>query len=145
MATAEDAKVIMQLYDLRREEVMRQARQWVFSEFFPQSVDDIRAVLGNPQQSAYFRQATSYWDMAAAMVNHGCVNPELFYDTNGEYLAVWAKIGDLVPELRQGVFGPQYMKNLERLVANQPGAMDRVAWFRQRFKQMAEARAGKAD
>jgi hypothetical protein len=145
MATAEDAKVIMELYDLRREEVMREARKWIFAEFFPQSVDDIRAVLANPQHSAYFRQAVSYWDMAAAMVNHGCVDAALFYDTNGEYLAVWAKISDLVPELRQGIFGPQYVKNLEKLVQNQPGAQERVEFFKQRFRQLAETRATKAD
>ena len=40
-ATATDAQLIMQLYDLRREPEMRKARHWWVAEFWPQSVDDV--------------------------------------------------------------------------------------------------------
>lgn len=142
MATAEDAKLILELYELRREETMRKARAFVFSpEFMPTSAKDLMdMVMTDPQKSAYFRQASSYWDMAAALVNHGTIDAALFYDTNGEYLAVWAKIGDLVPELRE-IFGPQYMKNLEQLIANQPDGARRIQLFKERFKKIAELRA----
>jgi len=142
MATPQDAELILRLYELRREDVMRRARNFVTSaEFLPQTVEDIKAVLANPEQSAYFRQMTSYWDMAAAMVNHGSINAELFYDTNGEYLAIWAKLGELMPQLREQIFGPQYMKNLEKLIQNQPNALPRIEMFKARYKKMAEARA----
>ncbi len=142
MATAEDAKLILQLYELRREETMRKARAFVFSpDFMPTSAKDLLdMVMTNPEKSAYFRQASSYWDMAAALVNHGTIDAELFYDTNGEYLAVWAKLGDLVSDLRE-VFGPQYMKNLEQLVAKQPNSAMRIQIFKERFKKIAELRA----
>lgn len=145
MATAQDAELIIKLYDLRRDETMRKARNFMFGEFFPTSLDDFKAILGNPdlaQQSAYFRQATSYWDMVAAMVNHGSIDRELFYDTNGEFFAIWAKIGDFVPELR-GIFGPQYMVNLEKLIAAHPNGTQRVELMKARFKGMAERRAQK--
>ena len=145
MATAEDAKLILQLYEMRREEVMRQARKFVTSpDFMPTSAKDLMdMVMTDPEKSAYFRQASSYWDMAAALVNHGTIDTSLFYDTNSEHLAVWAKIGDLVPDLR-AIFGPQYMKNLEQLVAHQPDGALRVQLFKERFKKLAEMRAVKS-
>src|SRR5437868_2793249 len=122
MATAEDANLILKLYELRTEEVMRKARNFVFAEFNPQSVDEIMALfadLEHPERNAYFRQVVSYWDMAASLVNHGAINPEVFYDTNGEYLAVWAKFGEFVPKLRE-TLGPQFLANLEKMIQNQP-------------------------
>ena len=144
MATAEDAKLILQLYELRREDTMRQARGFVTGpDFMPASAKDLmEMVMTDPQKSAWFRQASSYWEMAAALVNHGSIDASLFYDTNGEYLGVWAKIGDLVPELRE-LFGPQYMKNLEQLIANQPDGATRIQMFKERFKKIAEMRAAK--
>ena len=145
MATAQDADLIIKLYDLRRDETMRKARNFMFMEFFPQTVDDVKALFANPelaQQNAYFRQATSYWDMVAAMVNHGAIDKDLFFDTNGEFFAIWAKIGDLVPELRS-FFGPQYMVNLEKLIATHPSAPQRVELMKSRFKAIVDRRAAK--
>ena len=145
MATAQDAELIIKLYDLRRDETMRKARNFLFMEFFPQSADDVKALFGNPelaQQNAYFRQATSYWDMVAAMVNHGAIDKDLFFDTNGEFFVVWAKIGDFVPELR-GFFGPQYMANLEKLIATHPHGAQRLEMMKARFKAIAERRTAK--
>ncbi len=145
MATSQDADLIIKLYDLRRDETMRKARNFMFMEFFPQSADDVKALFANPelaQQNAYFRQATSYWDMVAAMVNHGAIDKDLFFDTNGEFFAIWAKIGDFVPELR-GFFGPQYMTNLEKLIATHPNGAQRVELMKARFKAITERRAAK--
>jgi hypothetical protein len=144
MATAEDAKLILQLYEMRREEVMRKARGFVTGpEFLPTSAKEIMDMMwSDPQKSAFFRQASSYWDMVAALVNHGAIDEALFFDTNGEYLAVWAKIGEFVPELRESL-GPQYMKNLEQLVAKQPNGEVRLQIMKERFKKMAEMRAAK--
>lgn len=140
MATAQDADLIIKLYDLRREETLRKARNFMFMEFFPQSADDVKALFSNPemaQQNAYFRQVTTYWDMAAAMVNLGSIDKELFYNTNGEFFAIWAKIGDFIAELRQ-FLGPHYLINLEKLVADHPNGAQRVEMMKARFKGMVE-------
>jgi hypothetical protein len=145
MATAQDAELIIKLYDLRREETMRKARNFVFLEFFPNSADDVKALFSNqehPEWNHYFRQATSYWDMAAAMVNHGAIDKDLFFDTNGEFFGIWAKIGDFMPELR-AFFGPQYMANLEKLIATHPHGTQRLELMKARFKALAERRASK--
>jgi hypothetical protein len=145
MATAQDAELILKLYELRTEETMRKARNFVIMEFFPQSIEDVKALFADrehPESNAYFRQATSYWDMAAAMVNHGAVDKDLFFDTNGEFFAIWAKLSDLIGDLRK-FFGPQYLVNLEKLVATHPQGEARVQMMKDRYKQMAAQRGGK--
>ncbi|MGE0128463.1 MAG: hypothetical protein AB7U82_10320 [Blastocatellales bacterium] len=145
MATPQDAELIIKLYDLRRDETMRKARNFYFFEFFPQSVDDVKALFANkeqPELNAYFRQVTSYWEMAAAMVNHGSIDQALFFDTNGEFLGVWAKIDGFMEDLR-AFFGPQYLGNLEKLIAAHPNGHQRVQMFKERFNTLAAQRSRK--
>ena len=98
-AKTEDANLILKLYELRREEVMRKARDWYLSQFNPGSVQDItNAVMG--EQSAYYRMVTTYWDMAASFVNPGALDEQMFLDANGECLVVFAKIEPFIEELR---------------------------------------------
>jgi hypothetical protein len=144
MATPQDADLIIKLYDLRREERMRKARNYFALEFFPKSADDVKALFTNvdepPEHNAYFRQVISYWDMAAAMVNHGAIDQALFFDTNGEFFGVWAKIGDFIEDLRAS-FGPQFLINLEKLIAAHPDGPRRVQIMKERFNTMAAQRA----
>jgi hypothetical protein len=146
MATPQDADLIIKLYELRRDETMRKARNYFAFEFFPKSVDDVKEILTNvqgyPEQNAYFRQVISYWEMAAAMVNHGSIDQALFFDTNGEFFGVWAKIGDFIEDLRAS-FGPQFLVNLEKLVAAAPDGAKRVQAMKERFNAMAAQRARK--
>ena len=146
MATPQDADLIIKLYDLRRDETMRKARNYFAFEFFPQSVDDVKEILFNvqehPEQNAYFRQVVSYWEMAAAMVNHGSIDQALFLDTNGELFGVWAKIADFIEDLR-AIVGPQFLGNLERLIATAPDGPKRVQVMKERFNTMAAQRARK--
>lgn len=145
MATPQDAELILKLYDLRREETMRKARNYYFYEFFPQSADDVKALLADrehPEYSAYFRQVSSYWDMAAAMVNHGSIDQALFFDTNGEFFIVWSRISDIIEDLR-AFFGPQYMVNLEKLIAAYPGSAERLRLIRERFNALSAQRTRK--
>jgi hypothetical protein len=79
-ATATDAQLILQLYDLRREAEMRKARNWWFGEFWPQSADDFLKVgwaMGT-QENNWLRQVSGYWSMAASFVLQGALNQELF-------------------------------------------------------------------
>ena len=144
MATPQDADLIIKLYELRRDETMRKARNYFAFEFFPKSVDDVKEILTNvqeyPEQNAYFRQVISYWEMAAAMVNHGSIDQALFFDTNGEFFGVWAKIGDFIEDLRAS-FGPQFLINLEKLIASAPDGAKRVQTMKERFNAVVAQRA----
>jgi len=109
-ATYEDANLCLKLYELRREETMRTARNW-FATFHAATPADLPP-MGAPE-NAYFRMVTSYWDMAASFVTSGVLNQELFLETNGELLFVWEKVRELVPQLRTAFGSPTYLKNLE--------------------------------
>ncbi|HKC61995.1 MAG TPA: hypothetical protein VKB86_00050 [Pyrinomonadaceae bacterium] len=136
----EDANLILKLYELRREEVMRKARNWFIMEFNPGSLQEIMDVLMG-EKSAYYRMVTSYWEMAASFVNHGAIDEEMFNDTNGEHLVVFAKIEPFLQEMRTTFNTPNAGANLEKLVMRRPDAKEYLSALRERFKQFAAMRA----
>jgi hypothetical protein len=112
-ATYDDANLILRLYELRREDTMRRARQW-FASFSPNSPDEIQKVTTfGTQENAYMRMVLSYWDMAASMVTSGVLNEDLFLESGGELLFTWEKVSQIVPESRKRMNNPAYLKNLE--------------------------------
>lgn len=136
----ESADLILKLYDVRREATMREAREWYIRQFHPESVQDVIGAWRS-EHSAYYRMVTSYWDMAASFVNHGAIDEQMFGDANPEHVAVFAKIELFLEELRSLSGIPNYLQHLERLVTRSPGAKERTAQIRERFKQMAAMRA----
>jgi hypothetical protein len=126
-ATAQDAEVILRLYELRREPVMRAARKFMVSEFWPQSYDEFKAVLTGygSEQNAYLRQVITYWDMAAAMVLSGAVNEDLFFETNTEPYFLWAKFGQYMPQAREDFANSWLGLHLDQLAAK-PRARQRI-------------------
>src|SRR2546423_12164092 len=131
------AELILRLYELRREEVMRKARTW-YCGFHPESIEDIVAV-ARGEHSAYFRMVTSYWDMACSFVNHGAIDEEMFNDANAEHILAFSKIQPILEQLR-ATGNPTYMQHLEKVVMRLPEAEQRLARFREMSKQMTAAR-----
>lgn len=142
MSKQEDANLILKLYDLRREAVMRDARNWFFS-FNPSSVKDFIDVMLS-DQSAYFRMVTSYWEMAAALVNNGAIDEQMFAETNGEHLFVYSKVQPFLAEMRTTFGMPDYMVNLEKLVQRIPEIDTRLNQMRERMKTMMAMREERA-
>ena len=138
MGKQESADLILKLYDLRRETVMREARNWFFT-FNPTSIQDFMEVLVG-EHSGHYRMVVSYWDMAASMVNQGAIDEELFNASGGEIVFIYAKIEKFIPELRQ-VFGTQeLLLNMETLVKRIPNIDERIAQMNERMKQFAALR-----
>jgi hypothetical protein len=134
MSKQEEAGLILKLYELRREDTMRKARDWYFGQFNPDSISDYNDALFGPY-SGFMRMVISYWDMAAAFVNHGAISLEMFADTNGEHIGVFSKVEPFLTELREQ-WGPQYMANLEKVIDATPNGRQRVAAARERLKGM---------
>jgi uncharacterized small protein (DUF1192 family) len=130
--------LILKLYDLRREETMRKARDWMI-RFNPDSMQDILDAVMS-ENSAYFRMVTSYWEMAAALVNHGGIDEEMFNDANGEHLVVFAKLQPYLADMR-AQFSPNSFQHLEKLVMSVPNVEERLAAIRERFRRFAAMRA----
>ena len=110
-----DAEILLRLYDLRREEKLRAAREWFMRELQAESADDLmKRYPSGSQENAYFRMVTSYWDMAASLLNRGLINDELFFENTGELWAVWEKVKRIVPQMRDMRKNPVAFKNLEQ-------------------------------
>lgn len=138
---AKSAELILKLYELRRESVMREARNWFFA-FNPESIEDIQRA-GMGEHSAYFRMVTTYWDMACSFVNHGAIDADMFNDSNGEHVLVFAKLQPFLEQLRVSV-SPNYMRHLEQAVMAMPDVEARIARMREITRRMAQARAAAA-
>jgi hypothetical protein len=121
MEKQNDVMAILKLYELRRDEKMRAARAWYFSEFAPKSVMDIIKLYRDGEQaSAYFRMITSYWDMASSFVLNGGIDEKMFLDASTEHIFVYAKVQPFLAEIRQMFQEPDYLINLETLVTKVP-------------------------
>src|SRR5579862_3455406 len=118
MSIQDEAGLILKLYELRREETMRKAREWYFRDFNPETIADFRAAIFG-EHSGHVRMVVTYWDMAAALVNRGAISLDLFTDANGEHIGVFSKIEPLLSEVRQA-FGPGWAVNLEKLIDAMP-------------------------
>jgi hypothetical protein len=116
LATPADAEIILKLYELRTEAVLRQARAWTISEFWPATVEEYFAVAENPADphNAWLRQVVTYWEMAAAMVLHGAVSAELFVDCNSEGFYLLAKFAPILEAIREK--NPGFLMKTSELV-----------------------------
>jgi hypothetical protein len=116
LATPADAEIILKLYELRTEAVMRQARAWMTGEFWPATAEEFFAVASNPgdPHNAWLRQVLTYWEMAAAMVLHGAVSAELFVDCNSEGFFMLAKFAHILEGIREK--NPEFMIKTAELV-----------------------------
>lgn len=132
----ESATLIIRLYELRREPTMREARSWYARHFNPANIDDVMQTVSGPS-SAHFRMVTSYWDMACSFVLNGAIDEKMFNDANGEQHVVFCKIEPFIAEYRKRVGNPAYLGSLEKLVMGTPGAAERMATLRERFRAMA--------
>lgn len=141
MSKQAEAELILKLYELRREETMRKARDWFVRGFNPQSVADIKEVMFS-EHSGYLRMVLTYWDMAAALVNHGAISADFFTDANGEHIGVFAKIEPFLEGMR-AQFGPQMLVGLEKLIDATPNGRERVAGMRERMKRILSELAAK--
>jgi hypothetical protein len=139
MATPVDsANLILKLYELRREPVMREARNFIFS-FNPRSADEYMAGMMGPN-SGHIRMVVSYWEMAASFVVAGAIDAAMFEASAGEHIMVFGKIEPILPQLREMMGNPNMFKNLEQLCIGAPGGLERVRATAERMRNMAAAR-----
>ena len=117
-ATYDDANLLLRLYELRREEKLRHARDWFNKNFHANTVDEFLKLcpIGS-QENAYYRMVTSYWEMAASFVTNGVLHRGLFVQNSRELLFVWTRISDFVPAWRERMGNPNYFRNFETVAA----------------------------
>jgi hypothetical protein len=124
-ATYDDAKLILKLYDLRREARFREARRWFTASFKPKTYEEYVALCPpGSETNASYRMVVTYWEMVASFLTSGSLNEKLFYQTGREMLVVWERVRDIVPGIREANKHPLEYKNLES------AAKDYIKWWK---------------
>lgn len=138
----EDALVILKLYEIRSEALMRQARAWFLSEFNPKSGIDILALMqSGEKESAFYRMVSSHWEVAAALVNNGGIDEQMFLQANSEHLVVFAKLQPFIAEIREKIGEPDYLSNLEQLVLKADNVERKLENRRRLIERWSKAKA----
>ncbi len=140
--THEQAQLHLQIYEMRREARLRQARDWFFQNYFPDSLEDsMRIAPPGTEPGAFVMMVFGYWDQACAFLNYGLLHEDLFFETNGEFFGVWERVKPTIQEARQRFANPQFLAHLENaakryetwIEARSPG---HIAAMREFMKQM---------
>jgi hypothetical protein len=141
IASHGDGELILKLYELRTETVMRAARAWVVGEFWPETADEFFVVQNDSgsQKNAYLRQVVTYWEMAASMVLHGALSQDLFVDCNPEPFYILAKFSHILPEIQAK--SPTYFSRTLQLVENSQAASARYEGMKKNVAGMLKARS----
>lgn len=134
MATAADAELVLRLYELRREETLRKARQFMVFDFQPKTLEELRAVSRdvNSELNAAWRQVLSYWEMTSSLVLRGALDADLFLDSNGEGILLYAKFHHFHAETERQSGNP-FMGQTAALIEKYPAAKALYDVFLKRF------------
>jgi hypothetical protein len=147
--THEQAQLHLQVYEMRREERLRKARDWFFKNYFADSMADaMRLAAPGTETGAFVMMVFGYWDQACALLNYGLLHEDLFFETSGEFFGVWDRVRSIIPEGRQMFANQQFLAHVEKaairyetwIEARSPG---HLAAMREFTKQM-RAQPGKA-
>jgi hypothetical protein len=129
-----DAELLLRLYDLRREEKLRRAREWFTLEFQAKSADDyLKKYPPGSEQDAFFRMVVTYWEMVGSIVNNGLIKQDFFFQNTAEFFGVWERIKHLISAVREAFKNPHMWENLELMAKNYE------EWINKRAPEAIEA------
>ena len=113
--THEQAQLHLQVYDLRREARLRQARDWFQQNYYAETIDDaMRIAPPGTETGAFVGMVIGYWEQACALLNYGLLHEDLFFETSGEFFGVWEMVKTVVPQFRERYADKHMLANLER-------------------------------
>jgi hypothetical protein len=147
--THEQAQLHLQVYDLRREARLRQARDWFQKNYIVETFDDaMRIAAPGTETGAFAGMVIGYWEQACALLNYGLLHEELFFETSGEFFGVWELLKPVVPQFRERFADKNLLANLERAAQRfeawserrSPGHVAAMRGFMQ--QQRAQTKAG---
>jgi hypothetical protein len=140
--THEQAQLHLQVYELRREARLRQARDWFFKNYFVENLEDWMR-LGGPgtENGTFAMMVLSYWDQACALLNYGLLHEDLFFETSGEFFGIWERVKPVVPAAREKFVNKQFLAHMEKAAQRYEAWSElrtpgHIAGMREMMKQM---------
>jgi hypothetical protein len=131
-----DAELVLRLYDLRREPVMREHRSLLLREFWPQNSAECADVLrsDHPLNIAY-RQVTTYWEMAYMFCKHGTLSSDMLLESSAEGMYLYARVESYVNDLR-AKGNPRTLRNTEWIATETEIGRSVMEYQRARVKKL---------
>ena len=149
--THEQAQLHLQVYDLRREARLRQARDWFQQNYNAETVEEaMRLAAPGTEHGAFFGMVIGYWEQACALLNYGLLHEDLFFETSGEFFGVFEQVKTVLPQFRQQFVDPNLLSNMEQAAKryeqwSEKRAPGHIAAMREWMQQeRAKAKAAKA-
>jgi hypothetical protein len=135
-----DADLILKIYDLRREPVMRESRSAINSKFWPRSAEEAIAITANDHPlNVAFRQTSGYWEMVYGMARHGIIHADFLVENNGEGLFLFARVEPYLTDFRQAG-SPRSFRNAEWVATSCASGKTLMESYRARIKRVLETR-----
>ena len=147
--TYEQARLHLEVYEMRREPRLRQARDWFFKNYYPETLDEaMRIAAPGTEAGTFLMMVCGYWDQACALLNYGLLHEDLFFETSGEFFGVWERIKPTIQQGRERFANKLFLAHLEKAAHRFEGWIEKrspghIAAMRQMMKQMS-TQAGKA-
>jgi hypothetical protein len=126
--THEQAQLHLQVYDLRREARLRQARDWFQQNYQAETVEEaMKLAAPGTEHGTFFGMVIGYWEQACSLLNYGLLHDDLFFETSGEFFGVYEQVKPVLPQFREQFGNPTLLTNLEQAA--------------QRYEEWSEKRA----
>ena len=149
--THEQAQLHLQVYDLRREARLRQARDWFQQNYHAETLEEaMRIAAPGTEGGTFLGMVIGYWEQACALLNYGLLHEDLFFETSGEVFMVWEQLKPVVPQFREAFHDQNLLSNLERVAKrfeewSEERSPGHIAAMRQwREQERAKAKAASA-
>lgn len=148
--THEQAQLQLQVYELRREDKLRQARDWFGKNYIVNSFEDSQRIAPMGSETGnYVGMVIGYWEQACALLNYGLLHEDLFFETNGEFFGVWEAVKPVVPEYRKRFLNKDVLAHLEQAAKRfeawserrNPGQIAAMRQFMQQMRSQAASAA----
>ena len=144
--THEQAQLHLQIYEMRREARLRQARDWYFNNYFVDNFEDsMRIAPPGTEPGGFVMMVFGYWEQACALLNYGLLHEDLFFETSGEFFGVWERVKPIIQQGRERFANQQFLAHLEQaagrfetwMEARSPGSITAMREFGTRMRAQA--------
>src|SRR5215510_1926993 len=113
--THEQAQLHLQVYDLRREARLRQARDWFQKSYHAETMEEaMKIATPGTEHGNFLGMVIGYWEQACALLNYELLHEDLFFETTGEFFGVWERVRPVIEEGRKMFLNPGFLAHMER-------------------------------
>lgn len=146
--TFEQAQLHLQVFEMRREPRLRQARDWFLANYFAESLDEgMKIAPMGTEEGTSFMMVCGYWEQACALLNYGLLHEDLFFETSGEFYGFWERVKPGIEEGRERFAYKLFLSNVEQaakryeawIETRSPGHLAAMRQFTKQMRPQAKA------